>query len=296
MWKGDEISRWVIDLDDGDLVSIKLISEILHAIESNVNENYSYSELIFYIENRIRGFFEPLLTNSNSATERLAQFYACYQGKMASCDWILEETRTTLSLIAKRGEQKSHSKYDDIIILFLINKLINFDKYVEVSEVKFKLSFDRSYYSPHVRFFNNTSFSNGHVHVEIKKTKKEIDNNIKLYKPQSKPSLKSQIIAAANMIPLNELDVASLAFCLSMSTRSLQRLLKTNGLCPLQIVQLVKFNAAKRKLLANNGNIKKTVYECGFNDQRNLTRLFILHAGLTPKEWYKNLYNRPQLT
>ncbi|MGS0724582.1 helix-turn-helix transcriptional regulator [Shewanella sp. 0m-11] len=279
---------FITDLDDSDLVSINLVAEILNLIEGSANNNYSYFDLVDYIENRIRTFFEPLLINSSTAAERLARFYTCYQGNMASCDWSLEESTTSLSLIANRGEQRSHSKYDDIIIYFFIKKLVILDEQKKLSDDIIKLSFERSFYYPHVSTFKNTSFSNKKVHIEIKKTHKEIENKIKLYQPKSKVSLENQVIAAANMLPPNYLDVTSLAFNLSMSTRSLQRLLKKHELCPKNIVQLVKFNAVKRKLVANNGNIKKTAYECGFHDQRKLTRLFNLHAGISPKEWFKN--------
>ena len=89
------------------------------------------------------------------------------------------------------------------------------------------------------------------------------------------------------MTPVNELDLTSLAFNLSMSKRNLQRELRTHGLCPKEIINIVKINHAKRNLLLNNGNLKKTAYQCGYKDQSQLTRLFISNTGSSPKEWFR---------
>lgn len=278
---------FALDLDDTDLVSMKMVTRLLDTMEKDVNSNYSYFDLFDYFSFRVIEFFKPLLCEATTPLERLSCFYSVYQGCMASVDWRLEEDETSLTLLANRGCQIASSKYDDLILFCFITKLISYDIENNQTSIRICLPFERCFYKPFLELFENTSFSNEEFSFSIIKQKNQITHRIDSFKTKSELPIINQVIAAANMIPIDKLDLTSLAFSLSMSNRNLQRTLQKGNLHPNEIIQLVKINYAKRKLITNKGNVKETAYQCGYHDQSKLTRLFLNNTGVSPKEWFK---------
>ncbi|WP_028769398.1 helix-turn-helix domain-containing protein [Shewanella fidelis] len=278
---------FIINLDDSDSVSIRCFTRILDALESEINDNHFYYELVKHFESRTLNYFSPMLKGKKTPIDRLICFYKIYQGHMASVDWELYDDNRTLTLVAKRGNQIASSKFDDLILYSFINTLIHSESYNEVNEITVELPFERAFYKPYLDFVKNASFSTGNLVITILKNQHQTNKGVNLYIPKSTTSISKQIIAAANMIPINELDLTSLAFNLSVSKRSLQRWLKELELCPHEFIDTVKFNHVKRILISNKGNIKKTAYDCGFKDQGKLTKIFIKNSGLPPKEWLR---------
>ena len=277
---------FILELDDAELVSMKMVIRLLESIETDDNNNYSYFDLFEYFSFRMLKFFNPLLSAATIPSERLSNFYHIYQGRMANEDWVLEETETYLTLVANRGAQVVSSKYEDLTLYYFIKNLINPEIHNDKDSFKVSLPFERHFYQPLLDSFENASFSNGRFSFSVKKRHQQIKYTNSIQN-KNKLSVKKQVIAAANMIPIDKLDLTSLAFNLSMSKRNLQRTLQKSNLHPHEIIKIVKINHAKRKLLINGGNFKKTAYQCGYNDQSQLTRLFLNNTGVTPKEWFK---------
>jgi transcriptional regulator GlxA family with amidase domain len=88
------------------------------------------------------------------------------------------------------------------------------------------------------------------------------------------------------------ISVDQLAEQASTSARNfIRRFKKATNNTPIEYVQRVKIEAAKKKLESTTMNIHEVMYHCGYNDDKTFRTLFKRYAGLTPIE-YRNRYNR----
>lgn len=87
-----------------------------------------------------------------------------------------------------------------------------------------------------------------------------------------------------------EILVAELAKKFAFSPRTLVRRFKnTTGITPLEYIQQVRIEAAKRMLEQQSGNINEIIYKCGYKDGATFRKIFKRLTGLSPSA-YKTKY------
>ena len=90
----------------------------------------------------------------------------------------------------------------------------------------------------------------------------------------------------------NKLRVERLAHKAAISNRNfVRRFRKATNNTPLEYIQRVRIEAAKKRLESSTMNIQEVMYESGYNDDKTFRNLFKKYTGLTPLE-YRNKYNR----
>jgi len=75
------------------------------------------------------------------------------------------------------------------------------------------------------------------------------------------------------------------------SRNFLRRFKKATSNTPLEYIQRVKIEAAKKRLESSNFNIQEVMYGIGYNDEKAFRNTFRKYTGLSPLE-YRNKYNR----
>lgn len=75
------------------------------------------------------------------------------------------------------------------------------------------------------------------------------------------------------------------------SRNFIRRFKKATNNTPIQYIQRVRIEAAKKKLESTTMNVYEVMYASGYNDDKTFRTLFKRYAGLTPLE-YRNKYNR----
>ena len=89
-----------------------------------------------------------------------------------------------------------------------------------------------------------------------------------------------------------KLSVGSLATLINLNTRSfLRRFKKATSNTPIEYIQRVKIEAAKKKLESTTDTILEVMYAIGYNDEKAFRSKFRKYAGLSPKA-YQRKYNR----
>lgn len=104
-----------------------------------------------------------------------------------------------------------------------------------------------------------------------------------------------QIKAVQEFIETNyseKLSVEALAEKTSTSSRNfVRRFKKATNNTPLEYIQRVRIEVAKKQLESSTMNVYQVMVHCGYNDDKTFRTLFKRYAGLTPLE-YRNKYNR----
>ena len=89
-----------------------------------------------------------------------------------------------------------------------------------------------------------------------------------------------------------KLNVDDIASMFNISSRNfLRRFKKATSNTPLEYVQRVKIEAAKKQLESTSYNIQETMFYVGYNDEKAFRKVFKKYTGLSPLE-YRNKYNR----
>ena len=89
-----------------------------------------------------------------------------------------------------------------------------------------------------------------------------------------------------------KLNIKEIADMVHMNGRSfLRRFKKATANTPLEYIQRVKIEAAKKKLESTAETILEIMYGIGYNDEKAFRNTFKKYSGLSPKE-YRNKYNR----
>ncbi|WP_394202546.1 helix-turn-helix domain-containing protein [Shewanella waksmanii] len=276
-------------LNDEDLISMNMVTQALETIEKNSDNDIFYFDIVELIETRWVNFFKSQLRDNNSHCGQLANFHAIYPGKIASVDWQLIDRPTSLTMTASRTHKQACTKFDDLILFNFVSKLISLSPDDQQCNISIALPFERNFYGKYVDMFSNVTFEAGAMAITIEKSQQEIKEQVNYCSTPSQIALHAKVIAAANMVAIDQLDLNSLAFVLNTSVRTLQRTLKSHGLSASHLIREVKFNRARNLLIQNQCNIKKTSLECGFKDQARLTKLFSSFAGVTPSQYSEQL-------
>jgi transcriptional regulator GlxA family with amidase domain len=89
-----------------------------------------------------------------------------------------------------------------------------------------------------------------------------------------------------------DISVEQIARQVNMSRRNfIRRFKNATSLNPIEFIQKIKVEAAKKALEAGETNIASLTYSVGYNDLKTFRAVFKKVTGLTPME-YKNKYNR----
>lgn len=89
-----------------------------------------------------------------------------------------------------------------------------------------------------------------------------------------------------------KISVEDLASRAAISRRNfVRRFKKATANTPLEYIQRVKIEAAKKNLESSTSNINEVMYKVGYNDTKAFRNIFRKHSGLSPIE-YRKKYNR----
>ena len=89
-----------------------------------------------------------------------------------------------------------------------------------------------------------------------------------------------------------KISVDKLASMFAISRRNfVRRFKKATDNAPLEYIQRVKIEAAKKSLESSKINVSEVMYSVGYNDNKAFRTIFRKYTGLSPLE-YRNRYNR----
>ncbi|WP_431124375.1 GlxA family transcriptional regulator [Flagellimonas flava] len=90
----------------------------------------------------------------------------------------------------------------------------------------------------------------------------------------------------------HKLNIQKIADMVNLNGRSfLRRFKKATSNTPLEYIQRVKIEAAKKKLESTTTTILEVMYDIGYNDEKAFRTAFRKYSGLSPKA-YRAKYNR----
>lgn len=90
----------------------------------------------------------------------------------------------------------------------------------------------------------------------------------------------------------SKLNIESIAERVHLNSRSfLRRFKKATLNTPIEYIQRVRVEAAKKKLESSTETINEVMYSVGYNDEKAFRTTFKKYSGLSPKEYQKK-YNR----
>ncbi len=79
--------------------------------------------------------------------------------------------------------------------------------------------------------------------------------------------------------------------CATSRRNFVRRFKKATANTPLEYIQRVKIEAAKKELESSTKNVHEVMYVIGYNDDKSFRNIFRKHTGLSPLE-YRRKYNR----
>lgn len=150
------------------------------------------------------------------------------------------------------------------LLLHLLEKNTSRDLAILASKV-FAVEFDRKSQSAFIMF----NGQKGHEDVPVKKAQEFIENNVS-----------------------EKISVEELAEKFAIGKRHFERRFKkaTNN-TPVEYIQRVKVEAAKKSLETSRKNINEVMYDVGYSDSKAFRSVFKKVTGLSPID-YRNRYNR----
>ncbi|MDR3679439.1 MAG: helix-turn-helix domain-containing protein [Flavipsychrobacter sp.] len=150
------------------------------------------------------------------------------------------------------------------LLLYLIEKYCDRETAIYCSKV-FEVDIDRNSQSPFTMF----SGLKDHHDEEIMKAQLFIENNVD-----------------------KKISIEELATKLAVGRRNFdRRFLKATANTPVEYLQRVKIEAAKKKLETSRKTINEVMYDVGYADVKAFREVFKKITGLSPLE-YRNKYNK----
>lgn len=196
-------------------------------------------------------------------------------GKSCATHWAIHEQFKNLypnvNLIPEKiisednGIYSSGGAYSFLnFLIYLIERYCGRETAIWCSKVS-EIEFDREDQS-HFIIFNGQK---AHNDDSIKKAQIFIENNFE-----------------------RKMNINEIASTFNISNRNfLRRFKKATSNTPLEYIQRVKIEAAKRKLESTILNIQEVMYGVGYNDEKAFRNTFRKYTGLSPLE-YRGKYNR----
>jgi transcriptional regulator GlxA family with amidase domain len=149
-------------------------------------------------------------------------------------------------------------------ILYLIERYFGRETAIWCSKIS-EIEFDRVSQSEFIIF----SGQKEHSDEPVKRAQQYIENNYE-----------------------RRLNIDEIAGMVDLNVRSfLRRFKKATANTPLEYIQRVKIEAAKKRLESTTDTIFEVMYGIGYNDEKAFRSTFRKYAGLSPKE-YRKKYNR----
>lgn len=89
-----------------------------------------------------------------------------------------------------------------------------------------------------------------------------------------------------------KININQLAARVHLNSRSfLRRFKKATSNTPIEYIQRVKIEAAKKRLESSTETVSQVMYSLGYNDEKAFRTVFKKHAGLSPNQ-YRTKFNR----
>ena len=150
------------------------------------------------------------------------------------------------------------------LVLYLIEKYYNRQTAILCSKV-FQIELDRNSQSPFAIFTGQKQ----HGDVMVQQAQSYIENN------------------------LNEkISIGTLSSKFAVGRRNFdRRFVRATGNTPVEYVQRVKIESAKKALEGTRKNVSEVMYEVGYSDVKAFRELFRKITGMSPQE-YKKKYNK----
>jgi transcriptional regulator GlxA family with amidase domain len=150
------------------------------------------------------------------------------------------------------------------LLLYLLEKYTSREMAITAAKI-FAVEIDRKSQSPFIMF----NGQKGHEDEPVKKAQEFIENNVS-----------------------DRISVEDLAMKFAIGKRHFERRFKkaTNN-TPVEYIQRVKVEAAKKRLETSNKNVNEVMYEVGYSDSKAFRTVFKRITGLSPID-YKNKYNQ----
>ncbi len=196
-------------------------------------------------------------------------------GKQCSTHWkyaeIFREMFPEIDLVDDRIITEEHRLYSSggatsyfNLLLYLVEKYTDREIAILTSKV-YALEIDRKSQSPFIMFNGQKS----HEDIEVKKAQEFIESNI-----------------------TERISIESLATRFAVGRRSFEkRFKKATNNTPVEYIQRVKIEAAKRYLENSRKNVNEVMYDVGYSDNKAFRNIFKRITGLSPID-YRNKYNK----
>jgi transcriptional regulator GlxA family with amidase domain len=199
------------------------------------------------------------------------------KGRKCTTHWVAEglfrqlfpevDLVTDRIITEERGIYSSGGAFSFLnFILYLVEKYYGRDTAVYCSKVC-EIDMERSCQSPFSIFFGDKT----HEDEPIKKAQLFMENNVG-----------------------DKITIERLAAMSALSRRNFERRFKrATSNTPVEYLQRVKVEAAKKSLESGRENVNDVMYAVGYSDSKAFRTIFKKITGLSPLE-YRNKYNRAQ--
>lgn len=260
-------TRAINEIDKTDLI---IVAGIVGDIEEQIELNYPLIE--WMKEQRIKN--ESEIASLCRGAFLLAET-GLMNGKSCATHWLTHDKfrnrYPNINLVTEKvisednGIYSSGGAYSFLnLILHLIEKFYCRETAIWCSKVS-EIEFDRLDQNQFLIFNGQKE----HGDEEIKAVQEFIEQNF-----------------------AERISVKNLAERTATSGRNfVRRFKKATSNTPIEYIQRVRIEAAKKKLESTTSTILQVMFSSGYNDDKTFRQLFKRYAGLTPLE-YRNKYNR----
>lgn len=153
------------------------------------------------------------------------------------------------------------------LLLYLVEKYTDREMAILASKV-YAVEIERMSQSPFIMF----NGQKGHEDTEVKRAQEFIEKNV-----------------------TERISVEELALKFAIGRRNFEkRFKKATNNTPVEYIQRVKIEAAKRHLETSRKNVNEVMYDVGYSDTKAFRTVFRKITGLSPIE-YRNKYNKKEV-
>jgi len=260
-------TKSIIDIEKTDLI---VVSPISGNLEKEIERNQHFVEWIR--DQRIKNNAE--IASLCKGAFLLAET-GLLNGKRCATHWtahdLFQKLYPTVELIPEKiicednGIYSSGGAYSILnFILYLIERYFGRETAIWCSKIS-EIEFDRISQSAFIIF----SGQKDHKDAEVLKAQHYIEQNFE-----------------------EKLNIMAIASKVNLNARSfLRRFKKATSNTPLEYIQRVKVEVAKKKLESTTETIMEIMFGIAYQDEKAFRSVFKKYTGLNPKE-YRQKYNR----
>lgn len=263
-------TKTINEIDKTDLI---IIGTINGDLKTEIANNYPF--IPWMLEHRVKNKTEIA---SLCVSAFLLAETGLLDGKVCTTHWMSQEVFKQMYPKAKLLADKIITDDDGIytsggaysflnLILYLVEKYCGREVAIWCAKL-FEVEINRDN-QDHFTIFRGQK---GHDDQTIQKAQQYIENNFG-----------------------EKISVDHLAEMFAISRRNfVRRFKKATSNAPLEYIQRVKIEAAKKSLESSKENISEVMYSVGYNDNKAFRNIFRKYTGLSPLE-YRNRYNRENI-